>query len=62
MTNNVEILLAALRFGKKVTEIGEDNVREIIMFSYRSMYELMQDTICIHDIYHKRQHVKPENL
>jgi hypothetical protein len=45
-----------------VAEIGEENVREIAMYSYRIMYELMQDTIYIHGVFHKRRHFKPEDL
>jgi plasmid stabilization system protein ParE len=62
ITDKVEILLTTPRLGRMVAEIGEDNVREIPMYSYRIMYELMQDTIYIHGVFHKRRHFKPENL
>ncbi len=48
--------------GRVVPEIGEDNVREISMYSYRIMYEVMSDTLVIHGIIHKRRHFKPDDL
>ena len=62
IVNKVGILPELPHVGKMVPEIGEKNVREISMYSYRIMYELMADTIYIHGIFHKRQHFKPENL
>ncbi len=62
ITDKVEVLLITPRLGRMVAEIGEENVREIAMYSYRIMYELMQDTIYIHGVFHKRRHFKPEDL
>jgi len=45
-----------------VPEIGEENVREIGMYSYRIMYELIGDTIYIHGLIHKRRNFQPEDL
>jgi plasmid stabilization system protein ParE len=62
ITDKVEILLATPRLGRMVPEIGEDAVREIGMYSYRIMYELIADTIYIHGAFHKRRHFQPEDL
>lgn len=62
ITDKVEILLEVPRLGKMVQEIGEDAVREIGMYSYRIMYELIGDTIYIHGVIHKRRHFQPEDL
>jgi len=62
ITDKVEILLKLPRLGKIVQEIGEENVRELSMYSYRIMYELMDDTVYIHGVIHKRRHFKPEDL
>ncbi|MDO9047098.1 MAG: type II toxin-antitoxin system RelE/ParE family toxin [Methylobacter sp.] len=62
ITNKVGILMSLPRLGKVVSEIGEQSVREIAMYSYRIMYELIGDTIYIHGIFHKRRHFKPEDL
>lgn len=62
ITDNVDILLETPRLGRMVPEIGEDAVREIGMYSYRIMYELIGDTIYIHGVVHKRRHFQPEDL
>ena len=62
ITDKVEVLLITPRLGRMVAEIGEENVREIAMYSYRIMYELMPNTIYIHGVFHKRRHFKPEDL
>jgi toxin ParE1/3/4 len=62
ITEKVEVLLELPRLSRVVPEIGEENVREISMYSYRIMYELIEETIYIHGIIHKRRHFKPEDL
>jgi len=62
ITNKVEVLLELPRIGKMVAEIGEENVREISIYSYRIMYELIGEVIYIHGIIHKRRHFMPEDL
>lgn len=62
ITDKVEILLETPRLGRMVPEIGEDAVREIGMYSYRIMYELIGDTIYIHGVVHKRRHFQPEDI
>jgi len=62
ITDKVETLLGLPRLGRVVPEIGEENVREIGMYSYRIMYELIGDTVYIHGVIHKRRHFKPEDL
>jgi len=62
ITDKVEILLETPRLGRMVPEIGEDAVREIGMYSYRIMYELIDDIIYIHGVVHKRRHFQPEDL
>ena len=62
ITDKVETLLELPRLGRSVPEIGEDNVREISMYSYRILYELINDTVYIHGVIHKRRHFKPDDL
>jgi len=62
ITNKVDVLLELPRLGRMVPEIGEDNVRELSIYSYRIMYELMGDTIYIHGVFHKRQNFQPQDL
>lgn len=62
ITDKVDTLLNLPCLGRVVPEIGEENVREISMYSYRIMYELIDDTLYIHGAIHKRRHFKPEDL
>ncbi|MDQ1362234.1 MAG: toxin ParE1/3/4 [Pseudomonadota bacterium] len=62
ITDKVNTLLNLPRLGRAVPEIGEENVREISMYSYRIMYELSGDTLYIHGVIHKRRHFKPDEL
>lgn len=48
--------------GRSIPEIGEENVREISMYSYRIMYEIMPDIIYIHGVIHMRRNFKPNDL
>jgi len=50
------------QLGKSIAEIGENNVREINIYSYRIMYEVMGDAIYIHGVIHMRRNFKPEDL
>lgn len=60
--NKAASIIHTPTLGRVVAEIGEDNVREISLYSYRIIYELMPDTIYIHGIIHKRRNFKAEDL
>lgn len=62
IVDKVEILLTAPRLGCMVPEIGEENVREIHLYSYRIIYEVMPDMIYIHGVIHMRRDFKPDDL
>lgn len=62
ITDKVETLLTLPRLGRVVPEIGEPGVREIGMYSYRIMYEVVGETLYIHGVIHKRRDFKPEDL
>jgi toxin ParE1/3/4 len=55
-------LISLPRIGRAVPEIGEEDVREIGMYSYRIIYELRPDTIYVHGVIHKRRHFKPDDI
>lgn len=61
ITDKVETLLTLPRLGRVVPEIGEPGVREIRMYSYRIMYEVVGETLYIHGVIHKRRDFKPED-
>lgn len=62
IAEKVETLLTLPRIGRVVPEIGEPDVREIGMYSYRIMYELIGEALYIHGVIHKRRDFKPEDL
>ncbi|MBI2802487.1 MAG: type II toxin-antitoxin system RelE/ParE family toxin [Gammaproteobacteria bacterium] len=62
ITGNVTTLTDLPHLGRVVSEIGEENVREIGMYSYRIMYEVATNTIVIHGGIHKRRHFRPDDL
>ena len=59
---SVEILLTAPRMGRSVPEIGEPDVREISLYSWRIIYEVVGDTLHVHGVIHKRRDFKAEDL
>ena len=48
--------------GKSVPEIGEENLREFHLYSYRILYEVTPDIIYIHGVIHMRRNFKPDDL
>jgi toxin ParE1/3/4 len=62
MRNKVKTLLEFPRLGKSVPEIGEEDVREINLYSYRIIYEVMPNIIYVHNIIHMHRNFKPEDL
>lgn len=62
IAEKAEMLAAMPRMGRVVPEIGEPNVREISMYSYRIMYEVIEDTLYIHGVIHMRRNFMPEDF
>lgn len=62
IVDKVEMLLTLPRLGRVVAEIAETDVREIGMYSYRILYEVIGDTVQIHGVIHRRRNFKPEDL
>lgn len=59
IVGKVETLKVFPRMGRVVPEIGEENIREISMYSYRILYEQVGDKIFIHGVIHKRRNFQP---
>lgn len=60
--DKVSLLLELPRMGRVVPQIGVETIREVSLYSYRIMYEIMTDTIYIHGIFHKRQNFKADDI
>lgn len=48
--------------GRIVPEIGEVNIREVIVYSYRLIYEISSDKIEVLALIHCKQDFSPETL
>jgi len=62
IAEKVEVLRELPKLGRMVPEIGEESVREIGLYSYRIMYELVGETVYINGVIHQRRHFKPKDL
>ena len=51
------------RKGRMVTELNEDTVRELGLYSYRILYEIKPDNLIeVLAVIHKRRHLEPEDI
>ena len=50
------------QIGKVVPEIGNENIRELHLYSYRILYEVKADHNYVLAVVHKRQDFQPEDL
>jgi plasmid stabilization system protein ParE len=51
------------RLGRVVSELGDDNVREIPAYSYRILYEIKPgDDIIVLAVIHKRRDLSPDEI
>ena len=50
------------RIGKQVSEVGNEAVRELSLYSYRILYEISNTDIFILAIVHKRRDFKSEEI
>lgn len=50
------------RIGKVVPEVGDDNVREYSLYSYRIIYEIVNQDIYVLAVVHKRRDFKAEDI
>jgi len=49
--------------GHKVSELNEDAVRELELYSYRVLYEIKSDNLIeVLAVIHKRRHLEPEDI
>jgi len=58
MTGKTDILEEHPFIGRVVPEIGDENIREVSLYAYRIIYQLMDGQVYILAIAHKRQNLK----
>lgn len=50
------------RIGRVVPEVGDENVREVVVYSYRILYEIRSDDVFVLALVHKRQDFRGSDL
>lgn len=48
--------------GKKVTELNDEQIRELPIYTYRIIYEVKTVDVFILAVMHKRQNLREENI
>ncbi|MFI3186929.1 MAG: type II toxin-antitoxin system RelE/ParE family toxin [Methylococcaceae bacterium] len=48
--------------GRKVTELDDDHIRELGLYSYRIIYEINNDTVEILAVIHNRRELQAEEI
>ena len=57
-----DILGELPRMGKVVPELGNEDIRELPLYSYRIMYEIKESGIVVLAVIHRRRDFKPEMI
>jgi plasmid stabilization system protein ParE len=50
------------RMGKMVAEIGDENVKELFLYSYRIIYEIRSEDVFVLAVVHKRRDLIAEDI
>jgi plasmid stabilization system protein ParE len=56
--NQVRLLAQFPRAGRKVPEFDDENVRELIVYSYRVTYRLQENEILVAAIIHGKRNIQ----
>lgn len=62
LVDKTDILSELPRIGRTVPEIGDENVRELPLYSYRIIYEIIADQVYVLAVAHKRRDIKPADI
>ncbi len=55
-----DVLNELPRMGKIVPELGNEDIRELSIYSYRIIYEIREPDIVVLAVIHKRRNFQPE--
>jgi len=62
LREKTDLLEELPRIGKVVAELGDDNVRELALYSYRILYEISDDDIVVLAVVHKRRDLAADEI
>ncbi len=57
-----DILNELPRIGRVVPELGNENIRELSLYSYRILYEIKDHDVFVLAVIHKRRDLQPEMI
>jgi len=60
MVAKTDVLNELPRIGKMIPELGDDNLRELSLYSYRILYEIKAPDVSVLAVIHKRQEFQPQ--
>jgi len=55
-----DILDVLPRMGRVAPELGNENIRELALYSYRILYEIKNQDVFVLAVIHKRRDLRPE--
>jgi plasmid stabilization system protein ParE len=58
----MDILDELPRIGRMVPELGNENIRELSLYSYRILYEIKDQHVFVLAVIHKRRDLQPEMI
>lgn len=62
IVDKTAVLQELPRIGRAVPEVGNDNVRELSIYTYRIIYEINGPSVYILAVAHKRRELKSEDI
>jgi len=60
LIDKTDILDRLPRIGQVVPELGDDNIRQLQLYSYRLIYEIKGEGVVVLAVVHKRRELQPE--
>lgn len=58
----VDELIGLPKMGRMVPELNEEAVRELLLYSYRIVYEIKDEEIFVLTVVHQRKNLKDEKI
>jgi len=62
IVEKTDVLNELPRIGRKVPELGQEDIREISLYSYRILYEIKEQDVFVLGVIHKRRDLQPKMI
>jgi len=62
IVEKTDVLNELPRIGRKVPELGQEDIREISLYSYRILYEIKEQDVFVLGVIHKRRDLRPKMI